>query len=53
MAHRQLGYKGLKKGAAGVHKNQALVLVNHGNASGREILDSLAQEIQEKVFAAL
>jgi UDP-N-acetylmuramate dehydrogenase len=45
----QLGYKGLKKGAAGVHKNQALVLVNHGNASGKEIL-SLAQEIQLKVL---
>ncbi|MGY8947705.1 MAG: UDP-N-acetylmuramate dehydrogenase [Flavobacteriales bacterium] len=45
----KLGYKGYKKGDAGVHKNQALVLVNHGNASGSEIL-SLAKEIQEKVF---
>ncbi len=45
----KLGYKGYKKGDAGVHKNQALVLVNHGNATGSEIL-SLAKEIQEKVF---
>jgi len=45
----KLGYKGYKKDDAGVHKNQALVLVNHGNASGSEIL-SLAKEIQEKVF---
>ena len=45
----KLGYKGYKKGDAGVHENQALVLVNHGNASGSEIL-SLAKEIQEKVF---
>ena len=44
-----LGYKGYKKGDAGVHENQALVLVNHGNASGSEILN-LANEIQEQVF---
>ena len=45
----RLGYKGIKRGAAGVHKHQALVLVNHGNASGIEIL-TLAKEIQEKVL---
>ena len=43
-----LGYKGYKKGDAGVHKDQALVLVNHGNASGNEILE-LSQELQKKV----
>ena len=43
-----LGYKGYKKGDAGVHKDQALVLVNHGNASGHEILE-LSQELQKKV----
>ncbi len=43
-----LGYKGYKKGDAGVHKGQALVLVNYGNASGQEILE-LSQEIQKKV----
>ncbi|MGM0634949.1 MAG: UDP-N-acetylmuramate dehydrogenase [Bacteroidota bacterium] len=41
----QCGFKGIKKGDAGVHKNQALVLVNYGKASGEEILE-LAQEIQ-------
>ena len=45
----RLGYKGIKRGATGVHEHQALVLVNHGNASGIEIL-TLAKEIQEKVL---
>ena len=42
------GFKGKRFGDAGVHKNQALVLVNHGNASGTEILD-LARKIQSEV----
>lgn len=46
----QAGFKGKRFGDAGVHKNQALVLVNHGNATGSEIWN-LALRIQEKVVA--
>jgi UDP-N-acetylmuramate dehydrogenase len=42
------GFKGLRFGDAGVHKNQALVLVNYGKANGNEILE-LAMKIQKKV----
>lgn len=42
------GLKGFRKGDAGVHEQQALVLVNYGNARGKEIL-SLAQEIQAEI----
>src|SRR5690606_19991819 len=43
-----VGYKGKRVGDAGVHKNQALVLVNYGQATGKEILD-LALDIQKTV----
>ena len=43
------GYKGYRKGDAGVYNKQALVLINHGNASGQEILN-LAKEIQNKIY---
>lgn len=44
------GFKGKRFGDAGIHKNQALVLVNYGNASGAEIL-AVAKNIQDKVQA--
>ena len=45
----QCGFKGQRFADAGVHKNQALVLVNYGNASGQEIL-ALSKNIQKTVF---
>lgn len=42
------GMKGLRKGAVGVHERQALVLVNHGGATGGEVI-AFAHEVQERV----
>ncbi|TRX26743.1 UDP-N-acetylmuramate dehydrogenase [Flavobacterium franklandianum] len=45
----QAGFKGKRFGDAGIHKNQALVLVNYGNATGQEILD-LSKTIQNTIY---
>jgi len=45
----QAGFKGKQFGDAGVHKNQALVLVNYGNATGQEIWN-LALKIKAAVL---
>ena len=42
------GLKGYSKGKVGVHKNQALIIVNLGEASGKEILE-FSQDIQQKI----
>jgi len=42
------GWKGFRENDAGVHPNQALVLVNYGNAKGEDILD-LAHRMAESV----
>ncbi|WP_281324226.1 UDP-N-acetylmuramate dehydrogenase [Flavobacterium sp. IMCC34518] len=45
----QAGLKGKRFGEAGIHKNQALVLVNYGGATGQEILE-VSKTVQDTVF---
>ena len=47
----RLGWKGVRRGAVGVHTEHALVLVNYGGASAEEVLQ-LAREIQLSVREA-
>jgi UDP-N-acetylmuramate dehydrogenase len=44
----QAGWKGKRVGAVGVHELQALVLVNYGGGTGKEVYD-LSQEIIEDI----
>jgi UDP-N-acetylmuramate dehydrogenase len=44
----QCGWKGKRKGDAGIHDKQALVIVNHGNAKGEDIF-KLSEEVRLSV----
>ncbi|WP_026951572.1 UDP-N-acetylmuramate dehydrogenase [Algoriphagus mannitolivorans] len=45
----QAGWKGYRNGQIGVHDKQALVLVNHGEGKGKDLMN-LSQKIQDSIF---
>lgn len=45
----KLNFKGYREGDTGVHKDQALILLNYGKSSGIEIL-KLSEQIQNEVY---
>jgi UDP-N-acetylmuramate dehydrogenase len=52
----QCGWKGFRKGDAGVHAKQALVLVNYGNATGLDIYqlsDDIVNDVVRKFGVTL
>ena len=47
----QAGWRGKREGEVGCYKNQALVIVNHGQATGREVLnfsEKIRTSVKEK-----
>lgn len=53
---RVCGLKGIEKGNVGTYKNQALVIVNHGGATTKEVIEfaeSLREQVKDKTGVVL